>query len=84
MTHRLYSRTVLRVLYGRSGFLIGPILLFAIVKLGGGGTGMSTMTAVDKYGEVMCVLAWKTERIEITYRSVVRDVPRPQSDKRQD
>ena len=56
MTHGLYSKTVLRVLYGRIGFLIGPILLFVIVKLRGGGTGMSTMTAVDKYGEVKCMV----------------------------
>ena len=46
---------------------------------------MSTMTAVDKYGGVMCVVVWETERIEITYRDpVARDVPWMQSDKLRD
>ena len=45
---------------------------------------MSTMTAVNKYGEVMGVVAWKTERIEITYRPVIRELPRLQSNKQWD
>ena len=58
----LNSRTVLWVLYGQRGFLIGP-MLFELFKLRGGGTGTSTMTAVNKYGEVMDVVAMKTEWI---------------------
>ena len=38
-------------------------MLLECVKLRGGGTGMSTMTAVDKYGEVMVVVARMTEWI---------------------
>ena len=46
----LYSRTVLWSLNRQIGFLIGPMLL-ECVMLRGGVTGMSTMTAVDNYGE---------------------------------
>ena len=59
-------------------------MLFEMFKLRGGGTGMSAMTAVDKYGEVMGVVAWKTNWIEITYRPVSQELPRLQPYRRWD
>ena len=59
-------------------------MLFELFKLRGGGTGMSTMTAVDKYGEVIVVVAQMTECIYATYRPVVRKLSQLQSYRRSD